>query len=74
MNNKKEIQFIRVNQHSGLIPVERIFYCRYCGDKVEVNNIKDRRTVYCSSFCEKDYWRFVTKISKNNSRKKKGRI
>lgn len=54
-------KFIKVNQYSGLIPVHREFNCRYCGTLVKVIDEKDKRTVYCSQRCEKQYWRDVSK-------------
>ena len=46
--------------------IPREFDCKYCGKHVVVTNPKDRRRVYCSSHCEKQYWR---KASKNQLHK-----
>lgn len=40
---------------------EHDFECRYCGEQVHIADPSDKRTVYCSAQCEKQYWRHVTK-------------
>ncbi len=64
------MKMIRVNQHSGMVPIKRIFDCRTCGFKVCVNEKNDKRVVYCSSACEKKYWRDKTRRSE--ARRKRG--
>lgn len=41
--------------------VTRTFRCRQCGHTVVSDSPHDKRTVYCSEQCEKQYWRMVTK-------------
>lgn len=41
--------------------VTRTFQCRQCGHTVVCDSPQDKRTVYCSETCEKQYWRIVTK-------------
>ena len=36
---------------------EHDFECRYCGEQVHIADPSDKRTVYCSAQCEKQYWR-----------------
>lgn len=38
-------------------PFPREFDCRKCGDHVKVTDRGGRRTVYCSQYCEVQYWR-----------------
>lgn len=38
-------------------PTPRTFECRCCGDTVNVTETSDHRTVYCSAYCEREYWR-----------------
>ncbi len=65
------MEFIRVNQFSGLVPINRKFDCRTCGKTVVTENKLDKRTVYCSQVCEKKYWRDKTR--KNDAMKKRGK-
>ena len=68
------MELIRVNQFSGLVPVEREFNCRQCGTNVKVTDKKDKRTVFCSQKCEKKYWRLKSKeaaLHKKRGREKK---
>ncbi len=37
-------------------PCPRAFECRRCGDPVHVEDARDRRTVFCSAYCEREYW------------------
>lgn len=64
-------KFIKINQHSGIVPIHREFNCRQCGELVRVVDEKDKRTVYCSQKCEKQYWRDMSK--KNSAYAKRGR-
>lgn len=38
-------------------PCPRAFKCRRCDDAVYVDRREDRRTVFCSAYCEREYWR-----------------
>lgn len=38
-------------------PCPREFDCRRCGQHVAVTERSDRRTVYCSAHCEREFWR-----------------
>lgn len=66
-----ESKFIKVNQYYGHVPICREFSCRHCGLNVQVVDEKDKRTVYCSQKCEKQYWRDITK--RNSIYAKRGR-
>ncbi|CAL7895690.1 hypothetical protein [Fusobacterium necrophorum] len=64
---------MKVNQYYTDVPIEREFYCRHCGTYVKIVDPKDKRTVYCSQKCEKQYWRDKTKAEaryKKRSREK----
>ena len=37
------------------VPCPREFTCRRCGDHVLVDQEIDRRTVFCSPYCEREY-------------------
>lgn len=63
--------YIYVNQYTGIIPIEREFYCRHCGQIVKITDEKDKRTVYCCKKCEKQYWREISK--RNSIYSKRGR-
>ena len=49
------------NKYGLVFPRE--FDCRYCGRHVVVpiDDLTDKRSVYCSARCERQFWRFVTK-------------
>lgn len=42
----------------------RTFYCARCGKKVDVTDIRDRRTRFCCSHCERMYWKHSRKDKK----------
>lgn len=67
----RNVEYIKVNQFSDPVPIEREFTCRYCGVPVKVLDKKDKRIVYCSQKCEKQYWRDMSK--KSASLSKRGR-
>lgn len=61
------MEYIKINQFSGIVPIERKFICKHCSTPVEVVEKKDKRTVFCSKTCEKNYWRKKSKEKiKNN--------
>lgn len=39
------------------VPVPREFRCARCGELVRVGRRDDRRTRFCSSACEREFWR-----------------
>lgn len=61
---------MKINQYYD-VPIEREFDCRQCGTHIVVTNSKDKRVVFCSSVCEKKYWRWKSK--QDALHKKRGR-
>lgn len=43
--------------YSAATPCPRSFECRRCGAPVLVDRRDDHRTVFCSAYCEREYWR-----------------
>lgn len=43
--------------YSNETPCPREFDCRRCGERVVVESRDDHRTVYCSPYCEREFWR-----------------
>lgn len=43
--------------YSMATPCPREFICRRCGDHVIVDERSDHRTVFCSQYCEREFWR-----------------
>ena len=37
--------------------VIRKFYCRKCGKLVKIQSQTDKRKVFCSTHCERQYWK-----------------
>lgn len=68
----KRIGFI--NSYYGEVPIIRKFKCKHCEQSVEVDNPKDKRVKYCSSQCEKEYWRQLTKHKKRDIMRKLSKI
>jgi hypothetical protein len=62
---------IRVNQFYKNVECPREFVCAHCGAHVYVIDPKDKRVKYCSSACEKQYWR--DKSKQNAAYKKRSR-
>lgn len=46
-----------VHTNSPFLPIVRTFLCSHCGQIVYVNDLKDKRTRFCSYHCEKLYWK-----------------
>ena len=69
----KRIGFIE-NSYYGKIPIIRNFICKHCEQSVEVDNPRDKRVKYCSSQCEKEYWRQLTKHKKRDIMRKLSKI
>lgn len=40
-----------------MTPCPRDFVCKRCGETVIVDSREDHRTVFCSAYCEREYWR-----------------
>lgn len=43
--------------YSLATPCPREFRCKHCGHAVRVEERTDRRTVFCSPQCEREYWK-----------------
>lgn len=43
--------------YSNETPLPREFDCRRCDAHVAVTERGDRRTVFCSPYCEREFWR-----------------
>lgn len=61
---------MKVNQFYD-VDIPRNFECRNCGVNVYINVRKDKRCVFCSKECEKQYWRLESK--KNRYAQKRNR-
>lgn len=64
---------ININQFYRNVDCPREFICAYCGTRVYVTDMKDKRVKYCSATCEKQYWRDKSKADaayKKRSREK----
>lgn len=62
---------IKVNQFYSNVDCPREFVCAHCGTHVYVIDPKDKRVKYCSTTCEKQYWR--DKSKQNAAYKKRSR-
>lgn len=61
---------MKVNQYYS-VEIPREFDCRHCKTNVYINEVKDKRCVFCSKECEKQYWRLESK--KNRYAQKRNR-
>ena len=48
-------------------PLPREFDCRRCGDRVFVDQPTDHRTVFCSQYCEREFWRHRERYERNKN-------
>lgn len=48
-------------------PCPRAFLCRRCGDVVLVDTRDDHRTVFCSNYCEREYWRHRSRYDRKKN-------
>ena len=46
----------------------RIFVCRNCGNVVVVQKKGDKRTVFCSGHCARQYWRKPKSVQEKRAR------
>lgn len=59
------VEYIIINQYYT-VPVKRHFNCRCCNKHVDIFDKSDKRVVFCSHQCEKNYWRKESKKKRVN--------
>lgn len=47
--------------------VIRSFDCKWCGEEVIVTDPTDKRTVFCSDYCNRKYWKHPSKYRNDPS-------
>ena len=53
--------------YNNAIPVPRDFDCRLCGHHVHVEQRSDHRTVFCSAYCEREFWRHRSRYDRKKN-------
>ncbi len=48
-------------------PLPRRFECKRCGDTVYVDRPDDHRTVFCSQYCEREFWRHRSRYERKKN-------
>lgn len=59
-------QYRRKGHHANYPPT--VFVCRNCGSTVRTEGGTDKRTVFCSHDCEKQYWRHPPEAKRSQIR------
>ncbi len=50
--------------YSRSTPCPRDFACKRCGETVFVDSRDDHRTVFCSAYCEREFWRHQSRYER----------
>lgn len=48
-------------------PCPRSFICKTCGEEITITNRSDHRTVFCSQYCAREYWRHRARYDRKNA-------